>query len=156
MKDNVWGIFAWRQMESKTVLTLSCLEELEGLWLLVEWIKLNIKFYPLYNVLRILIYGKLLLLPSHFTHWISRMVSWPWCCYLCCSHKEKDYKKIFVGMHTSWTCKNKHFCPMLNTQYFGVSNGAFQLGSIGPNWYAPFGNLIFFFFLFLKKVLGLF
>lgn len=34
---------------------------------------------------------------------------------------------------------------MLNTQYFGVSNGAFQLGSIGPNWYAPFGNLIFFF-----------
>lgn len=39
---------------------------------------------------------------------------------------------------------------MLNTQYFGVSNGAFQLGAIGPNWNAPFGNLISYFFFFFK------
>lgn len=39
---------------------------------------------------------------------------------------------------------------MLNTQYFGVSNGAFQLGAIGPNWNAPFGNLISYFYFFLK------
>lgn len=39
---------------------------------------------------------------------------------------------------------------MLNTQYFGVSNGAFQLGAIGPNWNAPFGNLISYLFCFLS------